>query len=184
MSTKKCAKDLLCVTMDSPVGELLIGADQQGIRLINFQEGNYPLSFNVRPKAAVTPVLDEARRQLDEYFARRRETFDLPLVPEGTPFQLEAWKALLTIPYGQTVSYGKQARRIGRPNAARAVGAANGRNPIAIVVPCHRVVGSGGQLIGFGGGLANKARLLDFEKGQLTFDTLEPRREPTIARAV
>ena len=161
------AKALLYTTVESPVGELLIATDQRTIRLIHFQDGRHPLDL-VDKRRGDSPLLDEVKRQLDEYFQRERKEFDLPLAFEGTAFQRKAWEALLTIPYGQTVSYGEQARRIGQPNAARAVGAANGRNPISIVVPCHRVVGSGGQLIGFGGGLQTKAQLLDLERGQLT----------------
>ena len=105
-------------------------------------------------------MLDEAVRQLDEYFAGERLEFDLPLEPNGTPFQRQAWTALRTIPYGETISYGEQARRLGDRNKSRAVGAANGKNPIPIVVPCHRVIGANGHLTGFGGGLDVKAWLL------------------------
>jgi methylated-DNA-[protein]-cysteine S-methyltransferase len=105
----------------------------------------------------------EAERQLDEYFAGTRRTFELPLELAGTEFQRSVWRALLTIPYGETRSYGQIARQIGRPAAVRAVGAANGRNPLAIVAPCHRVVGSTGKLTGFAGGLRAKAFLLELE---------------------
>ena len=111
------------------------------------------------------PVLIETARQLAEYFAGTRRVFDLPLDLRGTDFQQRVWAALLTIPYGETRSYGQIAAQIGRPGAARAVGAANGRNPISIVAPCHRVVGSGGTLTGFAGGLAAKATLLALEQG-------------------
>ena len=103
--------------------------------------------------------------QLDAYFAGRLRRFELPLAPEGTPFQREVWSALTTIPYGETVSYGELARRVGRPAASRAVGAANGRNPIPIIIPCHRVIGADGTLTGFGGGLPIKRRLLQLEAG-------------------
>jgi methylated-DNA-[protein]-cysteine S-methyltransferase len=107
----------------------------------------------------------EAARQLDAYFAGALRRFDLPLAPAGTPFQQTVWRALLDIPYGETASYGEVARRIGRPAAVRAVGAANGQNPLAIVVPCHRVVGSDGRLVGYGGGLPAKVALLELERG-------------------
>ena len=108
-------------------------------------------------------LLDRAAQQLDEYFDGDRTDFELPLEPAGTPFQKEAWTTLRTIPYGETISYGEQARRLGDKNKSRAVGAANGQNPIPIVVPCHRVVGSNGHLTGFGGGIEVKAWLLDHE---------------------
>jgi methylated-DNA-[protein]-cysteine S-methyltransferase len=107
----------------------------------------------------------EVARQLDEYFAGRRRTFDLPLAPTGTPFQLAVWEQLRRIPTGTTVSYGELAQRVGRPGAARAVGAAVGRNPISVIVPCHRVVGSSGALTGFAGGLDRKRALLALEEG-------------------
>ena len=112
--------------------------------------------------------LQRAVAQLNEYFAGSRHSFDLPLAPSGTEFQLACWRALAEIPYGETRSYGEQARRIGRPDRARAVGAANGANPIAIILPCHRVIGADGSLVGFGGGLETKRRLLDLEAGILT----------------
>jgi methylated-DNA-[protein]-cysteine S-methyltransferase len=109
------------------------------------------------------PVLRETARQLNAYFARELRDFDLPLVMKGTPFQIRVWRALQEIPYGETRSYAQQARLVGAPEAVRAVGAANGRNPIPIVVPCHRVIGSNGKLTGFGGGLPLKRWLLDLE---------------------
>lgn len=102
--------------------------------------------------------------QLDDYFAGLRTDFDLMVAPRGTPFQLDVWRALTTIPYGETVSYGELAARVGRPTAARAVGAANGQNPISIIVPCHRVIGASGDLTGYGGGLDRKSLLLDLEQ--------------------
>jgi methylated-DNA-[protein]-cysteine S-methyltransferase len=107
----------------------------------------------------------EAVRQLAAYFTGTLRRFDLRLAPAGTPFQQRVWHALVEVPYGETISYGELARRVGRPAAVRAVGAANGRNPLAIVVPCHRVIGSDGRLVGYGGGLAVKAALLDLERG-------------------
>ena len=114
---------------------------------------------------AAAELLDDVVAQLDEYFAGDRTEFDVPLDPVGTDFQLKAWLALRAIPYGQTRTYGEQARVIGSPNAVRAVGSANGRNPISIIVPCHRVIGSDGSLTGFGGGLEAKRYLLDLESG-------------------
>jgi len=113
-----------------------------------------------------SPLLDVAFRQLDEYFAGKRTTFSLPLAPTGTPFQRRVWKVLETIPYGETWSYKDVATRAGNPKATRAVGMANNRNPIAIVVPCHRVIGADGRLVGYGGGLARKAWLLALETGK------------------
>lgn len=110
------------------------------------------------------PVLVETRRQLDQYFSRERETFSIPIKPRGTPFQTVVWDALRQIPYGQTTTYGKIAEQIGRPRAVRAVGGANGKNPISIIIPCHRVIGASGKLTGFAGGLDNKQRLLRFER--------------------
>lgn len=121
----------------------------------------------VGERADDDPVLARAVAQLTAYFAGERRSFDLPLAPAGTAFQLAVWAALREIPYGTTVSYGELARRLGSPSASRAVGLANGRNPIAIVVPCHRVIGADGSLTGFGGGMAAKRTLLDLEAGTL-----------------
>lgn len=127
------------------------------------------ISFHSRGRptpGSLTGLLAELARQLDAYFAGRLETFDLPLAPAGTPFQQDVWRMLLQIPYGRTWTYSDLARRIGRPDAVRAVGAANGANPIPIVIPCHRVIGTNGKLVGFGGGLETKQRLLLLESGQ------------------
>ena len=118
------------------------------------------------PAPPADPVLAEATRQLSAYFAGELRQFDLPLRPSGTPFQLTVWDALRRIPYGETVSYGELAASIGRPTAARAVGSANRHNPVAIVVPCHRVIGADGTLTGYAGGLGIKSALLAFESGQ------------------
>lgn len=123
---------------------------------------------NPLPEAKVDhnlPVFREAKSQLDAYFAQELTQFDLPLKPMGTPFQLMVWKALQEIPYGTTTSYGELARRIGNPNGPRAVGLANGKNPLPVVVPCHRVIGANGKLVGFGGGLPRKLILLELERG-------------------
>ena len=114
----------------------------------------------------------DARAQLREYFAAERTEFDLPLAPAGSEFQMQVWRALTEIPYGETASYGEIARRIGAPGEARAVGSANGRNPIAVVVPCHRVIGADGSLTGYGGGLERNRFLLELEAGALSLDAL------------
>ena len=148
--------------LETPIGELLLAGDADGLTLIGFPKGSMRREpepdwiFNEKP-------LGEARRQLREYFAGERREFDLPLKLSGTDFQVSVLRALQEIPYGQTVSYGEIAKRIGRPRAVRAVGAANGRNPLPIVVPCHRVIGSTGDLTGFGGGLDTKEALLRLE---------------------
>jgi len=145
--------------IDSPVGPLTL-TERDGALA--------QLSFGAHGDSPPTPLLQRAVAQLNEYFAGSRRSFDLPLAPSGTEFQLACWRALAEIPYGETRSYGEQARRIGRPDRARAVGAANGANPIAIILPCHRVIGADGSLVGFGGGLETKRRLLDLEAGILT----------------
>ncbi len=149
--------------MPSPVGRLRLVADAEGLREIGFERDRSqeaPSPHWVRS----TPALAFARSQLEDYFAGRRQVFTLPLHPLGTPFQLAVWRELARIPYGATISYGELARRIERPLAVRAVGAANGRNPLPIVLPCHRVIGSDGSLTGFGGGLPAKRFLLTLER--------------------
>jgi methylated-DNA-[protein]-cysteine S-methyltransferase len=150
-------------TIDTPIGLLTLIADDDGLRGIRFATERARLPAG-EPAEPGHPVLAETARQLGEYFAGERQEFELPLRPVGTPFQLAAWRALTTIPYGRTVSYGEQARRLGHAGRARAVGAANGSNPLPIVVPCHRVIGADGRLVGFGGGLEIKAWLLDHER--------------------
>lgn len=143
----------------SPVGELTLVGSPHGLRHVLLAvEGPPEPCF-----ATGCDLLEEAARQLHAYFAGGLRRFDLPLDLVGTDFQLAAWRALADIPYGTTLSYGEQARRLGRPRAVRAVGAANGRNPLPIVLPCHRLVGAGGSLVGFGGGLARKRLLLEHE---------------------
>ncbi len=149
--------------VDSPVGQLLVAAGDDGLRAIEFPRNRHPVKRDGGWVEASHPLIDEVRRQLDDYFAGKRETFDLPLAPRGTPFQLAVWNALLEIPFGDTWTYGDLARHIDQPSAVRAVGAANGRNPIPIIVPCHRVIGSDGTLTGFGGGLPTKEFLLRLE---------------------
>ena len=149
--------------MDSPVGRLLIAGDSSGLRCVLFADGKRP----ARPEPGWledSASLSEATSQLRAYFAGTLFRFRLPLAPRGTPFQKRVWRQLLEIPYGETASYGEIARRIGSPRASRAVGLANGANPIAIVIPCHRVIGSNGKLTGYGGGIAKKEWLLDWER--------------------
>jgi len=152
--------------IESPVGPLLLAADEGRLREILFVNGRTPASPDPSWKKDDAP-LKETIRQLREYFAGKREDFDLPLSPQGTTFQLKVWKRLCEIPYGETISYGELARRIDNPNASRAVGLANGSNPIPIVIPCHRVIGSNGKLTGYGGGLPIKEKLLALERKQL-----------------
>jgi methylated-DNA-[protein]-cysteine S-methyltransferase len=153
--------------VDSPVGTLtLVAVDDALSGLYMEQQRHRPPqeSFGERDDA---PVFDETRRQLRAYFDGALTRFDLPLHFVGTPFQQRVWRALQDIPHGTTITYGQLADRIGSPAASRAVGLANGRNPVGIVVPCHRVVGSNGSLTGYGGGLERKRHLLDFERGAL-----------------
>ena len=152
--------------MESPIGRLKLVATDQGLAGILWQKERPGRVAFSRPVQDVShEVLVEAERQLNDYFGGRRQAFDLRLDFAGTEFQRQVWAALLTIPFGETRSYAQIARQIGRPSATRAVGAANGRNPIAIVAPCHRVVGSSGALTGFAGGLEAKAYLLTLESG-------------------
>ncbi len=146
----------------SPLGELLVARDEIGLTHLYLPEGRHPTA-PVDGWVRDDTAFDDVRAQLGEYFAGTRVTFDLPLHPTGTPFQLKVWQALTAIPFGETVSYGRQAAVVGAPSAVRAVGAANGRNPISIVVPCHRVVGANGSLTGYGGGLPAKQWLLAHE---------------------
>lgn len=157
----------VCKRVPSPVGVLTLVASDDGLVAITW-EGESPrrVRLDVRGEQGDHPVLVEAERQLQEYFAGRRRQFALRLDVSGTAFQREVWSALMTIPFGETRSYGQLARQLGRPGAARAVGAATGRNPVSIVAPCHRVVGATGALTGFAGGLDVKARLLAFERGE------------------
>lgn len=152
-------------TMPSPVGALTLVASDAGLTAILW-ENDRPgrVKLGAREEAPEHPVLAEAERQIQEYFAGERTSFSVPLDFRGTDFQKSVWAALLTIPFGETRSYGEIARQIGRPGASRAVGAANGRNPLSIVAPCHRVIGTNGALTGFAGGLAAKEALLGMER--------------------
>ena len=149
--------------MDSPVGPLLLAADNDGLLLIEFGTPRHPVARGNDWLEGSNGVLEQTRVQLTEYFEGTRRDFDLPLSPRGTAFQRDVWHALQAIPYGETISYAELARRLGKPSAMRAVGAANGRNPLPIVVPCHRVIGADGSLTGFGGGLPTKQYLLTLE---------------------
>ena len=151
-------------SMNSPVGELTLVASERGLAAILWENDN-PQRVPLGPLAEDPqhPVLLEAERQLTDYFAGKRKSFSLKLDFAGTEFQKRVWEALLTIPFGETRSYTQIAQQIGNPKAVRAVGAANGKNPISIVAPCHRVIGSSGKLTGFAGGLEAKALLLDLE---------------------
>jgi len=152
--------------LPSPLGPLLLAADDTGLRQILFANGKQPAKPEPEWREDA-PQLQEPIRQLRAYFAGELETFDLPLAPQGTAFQLKVWKLLCDIPYGETISYGELARRVGNPKASRAVGLANGSNPIPIIIPCHRVIGSNGKLTGYGGGLPIKEKLLALERRQL-----------------
>ena len=160
----QATKHYVSKKMDSPVGQLTLVASGDGLAAIlweNDRVGRVPLIID--GEDAAHPVLVETERQLGEYFAGRRTTFAVPLDVVGTEFQRRVWSALLTIPFGETRSYAQIARQVGSPMAVRAVGAANGRNPVSIIAPCHRVIGSTGKLTGFAGGLDTKARLLALE---------------------
>jgi methylated-DNA-[protein]-cysteine S-methyltransferase len=154
------------VKTGSPVGELVIAADQEALRFILFQSGKMAAPPMPHWEQSENAILKEVLRQLDAYWNRRLRIFDLPLGPRGTNFQESVWRELNNIAYGTTISYGELAKRLGNPAASRAVGLANGRNPIPIVIPCHRVIGSSGKLTGYGGGLPVKEHLLALESGQ------------------
>jgi methylated-DNA-[protein]-cysteine S-methyltransferase len=160
---KTQAAPLLYTTLDSPIGELLLVGDGERLRGLHFQQGRRPLRVDNGTYRRAEEPFARARAQLGEYFARERAEFDLPVAGEGTPFQRRVWDALAEIPYGETISYGELAHRIGRPSASRAVGMANARNPISIIVPCHRVIGFDGALTGYGGGTQRKRFLLELE---------------------
>jgi len=158
---------LAYTTMDSAIGPLLLAGDQQGLHLVYFVKGRRPKSPEPDWTEDKKPF-HEVIAQLNAYFAGKLWDFALPLVLNGTDFQLQVWRTLQKIPYGETTTYGQLARQIGSPEAARAVGLANGSNPIPIIIPCHRVIGSNGDLTGFGGGLPIKKKLLELESKQKT----------------
>jgi len=156
---------LVAKTIDSPVGKLRLAASAKGLRAILW-ENDAPerVRLDVLVNSETDHLLVDTERQLVEYFAGTRRNFTVPLDLRGTPFQLEVWDALLAIPFGETKKYGEIARQLGNPQAARAVGAATGKNPVSIIVPCHRVIGAGGKLTGFAGGLDAKEHLLELER--------------------
>ncbi len=149
--------------VDSPVGPLLLAAGNEGLCCVEFEVSRHPARIGADWQQGSNAIIEEARRQLREYFAGERRAFDLPLAPRGTEFQRNVWWRLAEIPFGETISYAQLAARVGKPTATRAVGAANGRNPLPIVLPCHRVIGADGSLTGFGGGLPTKQFLLRLE---------------------
>jgi methylated-DNA-[protein]-cysteine S-methyltransferase len=150
--------------IDSPVGKLKLVASDKGLAAILWENDNpRRVRLGELVEDGLHPVLRETERQLNEYFEGKRRSFSLALDMKGTRFQNDVWEALLAIPFGETRSYGQLAKQLGNPKATRAVGAANGRNPISIIVPCHRVIGSSGRLTGFTGGLDTKAHLLELE---------------------
>ena len=148
--------------LDSPVGTLTVAATDAGLHAIEFPRNRHPADRQGWTEGDHA-LIGLAARQLDEYFAAERRVFDLPLAPRGTDFQCAVWMTLAGIGYGETISYAQLAQRVGKPTAMRAVGAANGRNPLPIVLPCHRVIGADGSLTGFGGGLPTKQFLLELE---------------------
>ncbi len=159
--------------MDSPVGPLQLLTDGAALTgLFMNEHKNGPATGEDWVRDDSHPVLAEARQQLTAYFAGERQTFDLPLAPQGTEFQRRVWDALKAIPYGVTITYGELARRIGDPKASRAVGLANGSNPLSIIVPCHRVIGANGKLTGYGGGVERKQALLALESPAAPISTL------------
>jgi methylated-DNA-[protein]-cysteine S-methyltransferase len=152
-------------TIETPIGRLALVASPAGLAAVLWEsDGPDRVRLPALEDCATHAVLDEAERQIGDYFAGRRREFDLPLAPRGTEFQQRVWQALREIPFGETRSYGQIAERIGQPTAVRAVGAANGRNPLSIVAPCHRVIGANGDLTGFAGGIETKRFLLALEK--------------------
>jgi methylated-DNA-[protein]-cysteine S-methyltransferase len=167
-ATDHSQKQYFSKTIDSPVGALKLIASDRGLAVLVWDdEKDHRVPALIAEPSDDHPVLVDAERQLAEYFAGTRTSFTVTLDFAGTDFQRKVWNALVTIPYGETRSYGQIARQIGKPDAVRAVGAANGRNPISIITPCHRVIGSTGKLTGFGGGLPVKAQLLAHEGGAL-----------------
>lgn len=157
--------------LDTPIGTLLIAGDAEAVRRIDFPKNGKASTPEADWTESSRGPVGAAVKQLREYFAGKRADFDLPLAPVGTEFQRTVWRNLQDIPYGETISYGELAKRVGNPKASRAVGAANGQNPIPIVIPCHRVIGANGKLTGFGGGLPTKEALLALETKQLKIST-------------
>lgn len=156
--------------MDSPVGSLLIITSKEGLHAIlwdhSINDPAYKKPLNMLQRSSTDKFIVKVKTQLEQYFQGKRKEFDLSLVFKGTDFQMQAWRELQKIPYGKTISYGEQAEKIGDKKKARAVGMANGRNPISIIIPCHRVIGSNGTLTGFGGGMDRKEFLLKLEQSK------------------
>jgi methylated-DNA-[protein]-cysteine S-methyltransferase len=151
-------------TLSSPLGKLLLAGGEEGLRYLAFENGQYPIEpARDWKRDDRFALFSRVERELRAYFAGRLRSFSVPLAPRGTPFQLRVWRALLRIPYGKTLTYTELALRAGRPAAVRAAGAANARNPVSILIPCHRVVGRNGSLTGYGGGLDAKRTLLELE---------------------
>jgi methylated-DNA-[protein]-cysteine S-methyltransferase len=149
---------------DSPIGELLLLSNGEALTALHITAGKYvPTVIEPWVNKPTLPIFEQTRRELDAYFKGTLHRFTLPMMPEGTEFQKQAWQALTQIAYGKTCTYGEQALRMGNPKAMRAVGAANGKNPIGIIIPCHRVIGANGALTGYAGGLHNKEFLLKLE---------------------
>ena len=165
-------------TIDSPIGELLLAGSEQGLRWLWMSPLRIEPTWRHDPDAFA-----DLRDQLDQYFAGERHEFEVQLDLAGRGFERSVWEALLDIPYGETASYGEIARRIGAPSAARAVGLANGRNPVAVIVPCHRVIGADGSLTGYGGGLERKRFLLELEAGVLPLSASDRGDPQTAARS-
>jgi methylated-DNA-[protein]-cysteine S-methyltransferase len=159
-------KTLLYTRVESPIGELLLVGDGHALHGLHMQEGRTAVTVDPEWRLA-DELFADVRAQLSEYFAGERRDFDVSLALEGTPFQRRVWSALREIPYGETTTYGELAHRLNKPAASRAVGLANGRNPIAVIVPCHRVIGSDGGLTGYGGGLERKRVLLELEAARV-----------------
>jgi methylated-DNA-[protein]-cysteine S-methyltransferase len=153
---------MISAIYDSPVGPLTLASNGDALTQVEFENPRHPLP--AYPLGS-DKVLDTARRELDAYFAGKLRAFKVKVAPQGTAFQQKVWAALQTIPYGATRTYAQQAAAIGAPKATRAVGAANGRNPVSIIIPCHRVIGANGSLTGFGGGIERKQILLELEQG-------------------
>jgi methylated-DNA-[protein]-cysteine S-methyltransferase len=162
---KKMSDEIFYTLVDSPVGPILLAGNEAGLTELNFQNGKRPTSIAPDWQENAAPFADTIT-QLAAYFAGELHEFNLPLAPTGTSFQITVWQELQAIPYGETISYGELVRRIGKPKAARAVGLANGANPLPLVVPCHRVVGSNGRLTGYGAGLPIKEALLTHEQSR------------------
>ncbi len=163
MTVKSKSTQLVYDRVESPIGPITLVGDGESLRLVGLPDSRHPL--NILPEWMRSPqAFAETKRQFDAYFAGELVEFDLPLQPHGTEFQQRVWKALRTIPYAKTINYAELARRVGNPKASRAVGLANGANPLSIIVPCHRVIGANGSLTGYGGGLEAKKYLLDLER--------------------